>query len=529
MYIAPVNNFSNIYFTGKKSPVYAINSEGYIRFNSSKEAAAVLGVSTSCVSRALSNKSLKTGYYYIVEADEIEHKADNGEIVVYRERIDEILKERFQNSAKYKPIYAIDKHGNYLKFDSHIKAAKNLGLIAGSIHDVVLGKNNTCGGYAFVDALEIETKDKNGNTVVDTNKVREIVEDTFYKKPVYAIDKQGNYTRFENQAKAAHAMGMTRQNVNQTIVGKNNTCGGYLFVNAADIEIKDKEGRVFVDEAKIQELIAGPTLPNKRRGPVYAIDKQGNYTRFENQVQAAHALDVSQSYINLAVIGKSTTCKGYFLADADNVETINELGETVINEEKIKALIEKKISDIENTHCGKKPKPVYAIDKDGNYERFESQAQAAHAIGVAQGNINQCILGKLNACKNYIFIDAEEVEFKKEGKAVLDEDKIHELIAQKIPYLQNPIIKRKPKPVYAIDVNGNYKKYASRKEISESLGISLYTVNAVVSGFQKSSCGMIFVNADKIEKTDKNGRIVVDEEIIKKQTEERFPKIMFLA
>ena len=59
----------------------------------------------------------------------------------------------------------------------------------------------------------------------------------------------------QNQARAAEELGESGQSVNQAVKGKSKTCGGYFLVQANEVESKDEDGRVLIDEAKMNELI----------------------------------------------------------------------------------------------------------------------------------------------------------------------------------------------------------------------------------------------------------------------------------
>ena len=76
---------------------------------------------------------------------------------------------------KPNPVYAIDKKGNYLRFDSQKEAAQNLNISQQMISQVARNIHPTAKGYVFIRAEEIETKDENGVTKLDANKLTEIL------------------------------------------------------------------------------------------------------------------------------------------------------------------------------------------------------------------------------------------------------------------------------------------------------------------------------------------------------------------
>ena len=64
-----------------------------------------------------------------------------------------------------------------------------------------------------------------------------------------------------------------------------------------------------------------------------------------------------------------------------------------------------------------KSKPIYQYDLDGNFLReWENAYEIKRQLGIAQGNINQCCLGKTRKSHNYIWKYKLEKEGKKNDK-----------------------------------------------------------------------------------------------------------------
>lgn len=70
-------------------------------------------------------------------------------------------------------------------------------------------------------------------------------------------------------------------------------------------------------------------------------------------------------------------------------------------------------------------------------------------------------------------------------------------------------------PLYAIDEDGNYRRFSSRKEASEALGVTEPTVIFCANGLLRGVKGRTIVKATYIESFDK-GKIVYNSELLKK-------------
>ncbi len=334
------------------------------------------------------------------------------------------------------------------------------------------------------------------------------------KIPVYAVDSKGNYQRYNSKTEAAEKLNITTADVNRASIKRFHKAKGYMFIPASDVEVVSDNGEIAVYKQKMDEIIAYKTLNRE----IYAIDKNGNYKKFPSQAEASKQLGIERRAISSAISGNNRTAQGYFFTYADKIESKDNNGNAVVDDEKIKELI-----------CDKPLHPIYAIDKQGNFKKFSNQFEAAQNLGISRQRISQVLSSATSSCGGYYIVPADEIETKnEEGKVSIDKTKIENLLAEKrilARYRSAGTVKK----IYAIDSNGNYRKFDSRQIASETLGIPVSTIGNVVIGCQKTSHGLIFVNASEIEKVGENHEFVVDDEKLKKILKQRFPKTIFLS
>ncbi|MCD8025042.1 MAG: helix-turn-helix transcriptional regulator [Candidatus Gastranaerophilales bacterium] len=158
---------------------------------------------------------------------------------------------------------------------------------------------------------------------------------------------------------------------------------------------------------------------------------------------------------------------------------------------------------------GAKGCPVYAISADGNYQKFNSQKEAADALGVYTSAISACLAGRHYSTGGMSFARAKDVEIKNEnGTTEIDDEKIKEYVK----YLNYA-------GVYLISQDGSYKKYNSQTEAAEELGV-------LPSSFSKCSKGILkignvcAIKAFDFEVENKDGTTGIKKDVLEKCTEE---------
>ena len=157
------------------------------------------------------------------------------------------------------------------------------------------------------------------------------------------------------------------------------------------------------------------------------------------------------------------------------------------------------IAQVSSISFGKEA--VYRIDKDMNCERFESLADMSAKTGMNLPLINASLAGRVNMVDNYVVAYASDLEqIGKNGTPYFDMKKVARLL-QKKAY---------PKAVYAIDVNGKYKKYLNREELAKGLGRKEVSIAGVYDGEIKTIAGYTIVKASKVETVTEDGCIIVE-------------------
>ena len=339
--------------------------------------------------------------------------------------------------GKQEEIYAIDEELNCRKFRNQKIAAQALGMekSIAAISSCITGRRNKGNRLYFVKASEVETENENGEKILDLEKVKNAINKRKPIRAIYAIDKYGNYQKFDSQVIAAKELDL---NVSLIQVGRNLRSDGifsdsYTFVYPEEIEEVDEQGKVFVSEKKVKEHIDSIEA---KMGYFYAIDKDGYYKKYKQKKEAAADLGLhsNTSNISYCLSGKTRTAGGFIFVLPEAIETTDKNGNKVVDIALVQQLIEERFSN---------PNAIYSIDKFGNYKKFEKSSDAIKELGFPEqtGCISQCINGNQKSTHGYTFVKATEVEIKDEnGTVTVDKNKIEEITTsrfQKHPYKQN--------------------------------------------------------------------------------------------
>ncbi len=168
------------------------------------------------------------------------------------------------------------------------------------------------------------------------------------------------------------------------------------------------------------------------------------------------------------------------------------------------------ISSLNNFYRASTPfcavKPFYAINKDAELSLFTSRTQAAQTLGISDSSIRLCLNGKQNISHNHIFVNAEDLlSTDEDGNKVIDPVK-----------LNFAMLKFDTNPVYAIQEDGNYKRYHSIREAQDDIGCSQGQISRNINNKDKVTYGYVFKPSSEIEIIDENGEIHVDKDLLKK-------------
>lgn len=380
-------------------------------------------------------------------------------------------------------IYAVDKDGNYKKYSSIKAAARELGATDSNISKCLKGKQNTAAGHGFLYASEVEILGKNGNYAVDKKKIekkRLFVEQVLSSLPVirpfYAVDSEGNYTKYERNRDAMKALGISHSCIARCLNGERDTSGGYAFVYADEVETDDGNGNVIVNINIPQEKF-GQRTPV----PIYSINEKGQLRKYLSVGEAASALSAPRRNIDACLKNERETAMGYAFVRADELEVKDKKGRVFLKQD----ILEEKFRQVIK-HA------IYVVDAKGVYTRYDSYSKASEKLGISEASLLFCANGIQKGVNGYTVIKASYVETLKDGKVVINRDLLKKF-AQEAHKLA-------PRAVVALDENKHRQKFADKKAAAEALGINLRGIANCLSGKQKTSGGYSFIYEDAVVK-----------------------------
>ncbi|MGM9994547.1 MAG: hypothetical protein ACI37R_07460 [Candidatus Avigastranaerophilus sp.] len=225
--------------------------------------------------------------------------------------------------------------------------------------------------------------------------------------------------------------------------------------------------------------------------PIYAIGMDGSCTRYVNKKRTARLLGIDNSVLTKYLQGKCNSDIGYAFAFANEVETTGKNGERILNYD----ILQEKFNQANEN-------AVYAISKDGHYQKYVSQAQAARQLNLDSDRISRCINGKTSMVNGYTFVKAKDVDSYENGSLSVNT----KIIKQFARELSRPRVKA----IYSFDADGNYQRHTSIKTLLNDLPVYSSGVKKCLSGEYQSCHGYKFIYAENFEELDDEGNIVVD-------------------
>ena len=381
--------------------------------------------------------------------------------------------------AKQEPIYAITVDGKYDRFESRKDASEQLGVSGSDISHCLSGKLKKVKGYVFARAKELEKILPSGAVVVDNIKFLEL--QSHFCEPIIAIARDGSLCRFDSRKEAAETLKLDAPSISSCLTGKVNRVGNYTFVRAVDVEKHNIDGTISFNQDLIDEK-----AKVFRQRDIYAVDEHMNYQKFSSQKSASEQLDFDISTLKKLLSGESNSAQKYAFIRALDIEKSADDGEIVLDKAKLEEL------------RNKFKKAIYAVDSNGNYQRFESRKEASETLGLDDSSITHCLNGKVRTVGNYTFVRAIDVE------------KINEDGSISIVIDNNLFKKTLSKALYAIAKDGSYTRFSSRKEAADTLKLDPPSITHCLNGRGKTVGGYIFVRASDVETIDENGNISVN-------------------
>lgn len=327
MRISTNNFYFNFRAQKKNQPVYSVDEHKNVqRFETRKDAAVALGINPSTISGVLLGQLNRSGIYTFLSPEEIEKIGEDGQVKIDDKKVEE---------AKNKiitAIYVIDKHKNYVRYETQKEASLSLGVATGNISRCLLteGKSN---GYVFVSATEVEKVDENGNVVVDVEKIEKLSAKLSEDEAIYVLDDKGAFQRFNTINEAAETTGVNPSDLTKGFNGFKKVIDGNTYVKAKNLETKKINGQYVLDEDKLIALFIG------NRASLYALNERGQARFFKTQTDASKKLGISSFSITSCLKGVIKNIDGYTFAKPNQVLGINEQNQITFNRKKVKTLL----------------------------------------------------------------------------------------------------------------------------------------------------------------------------------------------
>ncbi len=416
-------------------------------------------------------------------------------------RVRDIPDEDIQNSKKKSfsnPFYIMDELGGYKKFYSQVHVANALKTDRSAINNCIKGKK-TINHFALISASEIETKPKGTKALyIDLEKLKS----RFKKKSkFYAMDATGECREFYLPREASKALGISEDCILNCLAKKQKTSGGYAFARAEELEIKNPDGSIEIDNKKINEL-----KKNLQEKAIYLIDSQG-YTRYDDDIAASKDIGASYKLILKCLSGERKKVYGYAVVRANEVERFDENGKCILNKRKLQEIfLEAQKPD--KTYISENG--FYSIDRNRKRQKFYKLKESEKELGIRGAEIGNCLKGKSYFVKDYVFAQAEEIEIKKaDGTIEFDEIKI----TQKMRNFEKDAF-------YAIDTDGNAEYFLNLNKATEKFKGAKTSISTCLAGKSKTTRNRILARPEEIEIYNKDGSISLNQTVIKRLVKE---------
>ncbi len=247
-----INNLAKTIKPKNSGDIYAIDAEGVCTpYANTKEASAALSISTTTINKCLNrdDKQVVSKGNYFIRANDIGMKDEDGN-TIFDKNGEPVLNPDVISKAKdeieKKALYLIKANGEYTKIKYFHE-----GLGNGLMYDIDSKKLSATNNHYYIMARYIDKKDAKGNYVLDKEEYDKWLE---HKRlsAIYAPDREGNYTRFNNSRIAAKILD------NITLDPKTKralSSDGYKIFRAIEIESKDENGLYYLDKEKLSALL----------------------------------------------------------------------------------------------------------------------------------------------------------------------------------------------------------------------------------------------------------------------------------
>ena len=236
-----------------------------------------------------------------------------------------------------------------------------------------------------------------------------------------------------------------------------------------------------------------------RKRAVYAINYDGSYERFDSIAQAAKG--ESYEAIKQVLSGRNNSGNNRVYIYADEVEKDNiAIMPDVINN----ALLNFRNADNQ---------PIYAIDFQGNMQRFDSVANAVEVLRIDKDMISKVLRHTKKTSRGYVFIRAFDVELRdKNGKLLKGEDNKTIVDMKKINELRARFLdKGKDFPIVSIDKNGNVEQYQDITQAIKHFETKRINIQQSIMSNRIFQTNYVFTRLADVVQIDEFGDVVFDE------------------
>ena len=485
----------NLSFAGVKKPFYAIDENGtYKKFPGRKEATEDLQINGSSITQCLNGQRNKAGGFVFMWAKDIEYTDSSGNIGVDQSKILNKLEEislSDPTEKTRKAVYAISADGNFYRYKSLVEAAKAIGGSDTNIAKCLKGKQNLVGNFGFIYADEIETVNSEGVLIINTDllqskaeEVKKQIAQRVITRPFYAVDKSGNYFKFERKSEAEASLGILHSSIKKCLDGERDSAKGYMFFYADEVESIDEKGNI-----SLNFQIDKNKFDQRTPIPIYTIDEKGQIKRHQSLSDAARFTGADRRNIDNCLRGERATAAGYAYIRADEIEETNEYGQVFIDETKLQEKFKQVIKNA-----------VYVVDKDGYYQRYNNGKIAAEKLGVTETAVIFCANGVINGIKEHTIVKAAYIETLQDGNVTVNQDLLNKFAKQ----AQN----MDDKAVWCVDRNGKRRRFKNKLIASQELGISVKSILKCLNHEQKTTSGYRFIYEHQGEKKTRKHRII---------------------
>ena len=186
--------------------IYCVELDMY--FNSVTEAGDYVDCNDSNISSVLTGNNKTAGGYHWLYAEDVNEENINK--VLSEEYNKRITTVKGKDHPRARKVYCVELD---MTFDTMTEASKYVGCSQGNISNVLTGRAKTAGGYHWEHA---EDKLKNGEAV-------------------YCVELD---MVFDSIKEAGEYIGCSGGSISNALNGKQNTCGGYHWLRAKDVENK---------------------------------------------------------------------------------------------------------------------------------------------------------------------------------------------------------------------------------------------------------------------------------------------------